>query len=206
LYPGKDKASSKLIILVPGLGTTRDAYPLDFISSLHDAVPDAMILAIDPKGHGKSSNLGSWRDFDYSLFLDMRNDITAAKPYIVSKYPTVKQIYVVGASMGSTSALLAGVKEKYITKVVMISPGIAFNNVDITAPGALDSYSQQLLVVASSGDSYSSNSAYEISSLTSKSQTTMKIYPGSAHGTDLFSGTKGDDTPLSNLLIDFLSK
>ena len=205
LYPS-NKTASKLIILVPGLGTSRDQYPQDFVSSLHDAVPDALILAIDPRGHGKSTNLGTWNNFDYSTFLNMRGDVIDAKPYILGKFPTVKQIYVVGASVGSTSALLAAAQEKYITKVAMVSPGIAFNNVDISAPGALDSYSQQLLVVASQGDTYSLNSAYEISSLTSPSQTTMKIYAGSAHGTALFDDTKGDKTPLSELLIEFLSK
>jgi pimeloyl-ACP methyl ester carboxylesterase len=167
-------------------------------------VPDALILAIDPKGHGKSTNLGTWRDFDQMLFLDMRSDIMYAKPYIVNKYPTVKKLYVVGASMGSTSALMAAAKEKSIIKVAMLSPGLAFNKIDITKPGGLDSYSQSLLVVASSGDAYSATSAAEIRSLTSETQTTYKIYAGSGHGTDLFESTKGDDTPVSVLLIDFL--
>jgi pimeloyl-ACP methyl ester carboxylesterase len=193
-----------LIVLVPGLGTTRDSYPQDFIVRLHDAIPDALILAIDQKGVGKSTNLGSWRDFDRSTFLDMRSDIIFVKPYIIEKYPNVKQIYVVGASMGSTAALMAGAKEKYITKIVMLSPGMSFNKVDITGDSGLNGYVQPLLAVASSGDAYSAQSASQILTLTSASQTQVKIYSGTAHGTELFSATEGDDTPVSSLIIDFL--
>ncbi len=206
LYPAVSKAPTTLVILVPGLGTTRDSYPVSFIESLHEALPNAMILAIDQKGVGKSANLGSWRDFDYSQFLDMRTDITSAKPYFVQRYPTMKQIYVVGASMGSTSALMAAAKEKWITKVAMISPGLSFNKVDITASGGLESYSQALLVTASSGDSYSAASAQQISQLTPESQPTLKIYPGNGHGTEMFVTTAGDDKPLQALLLEFLSK
>jgi pimeloyl-ACP methyl ester carboxylesterase len=206
LYPSQGRNPTILVVLVPGLGTTRDSYPQDFIVRLHDAMPDALILAIDPKGHGKSTNLGSWHDFDQALFLDMRSDLIYVKPYIVDRYPTVKNIYAVGASMGSTSALMAAVKEKYITKVAMLSPGMAFNKVDITSSDGLNKYMLPLLVVASYGDAYSAQSASQIYSLTSESQTTLKLYPGSAHGTALFEATKDDPTPVADLLIDFLKK
>ncbi len=201
LYPSIG-TPTKLIILIPGLGTPRDQYPQDFVLGLHDAVPDALILAIDPKGHGKSTNLGTWQDFTYPLFVDLHDDVTDGQAYVFSKFPTVNETYVVGASMGSTSAILAAGVDKNITKVAMVSPGIGFNNVDTTA--SVGNYSNPLLVIASSGDTYSLNSAYEISSM--KPQASMVIYPGSYHGTALFAGTQGENVTLSQLLIDFLSK
>ncbi len=201
LYPSID-TPTRLIILIPGLGTPRTQYPQDFILGLHDAVPDALILAIDPKGHGKSTNLGTWQDFTYPQFVDLHDDVIDGQSYAFSKFPSVNETYVVGASMGSTSAILAAGQDDHITKVAMVSPGIGFNNVDIT--GSVANYSQPLLVVASEGDAYSLNSAYEISSM--KPQASMAIYPGSFHGTALFDGTRGLNLTLSGLLIDFLSK
>jgi len=201
LYPSVG-TPTKLIILIPGLGTPRDQYPQDFILGLHDAVPDALILAIDPKGHGKSTNLGTWQDFAYPQFVALHDDVTDGQSYVFSKFPTVNETYVVGASMGSTSAILAAAQDSHITKVAMVSPGIGFNNVDIT--GSVANYSNPLLVVASSGDTYSLNSAYEISSMKPSAQ--MVVFPGSFHGTALFDGTQGQNTTLSQLLIDFLSK
>lgn len=204
LYDSAQSSPTKLIVLVPGLGTTRDSYPQDFIASLHDSIPDALILAIDPKGHGESTNLGSWRDFDTAQMKDMRYDVIDAKPPIVKMYPTVKQLFVVGASMGSTSAIMAAAKEKSITKVVMLSPGLDYNQVDITGDDGLDSYAMPILAVASSGDAYAAQSAAQIQSMTSDVQTTVKIYDGTAHGTDLFAATAGTAAPVSGLIIDFL--
>jgi esterase/lipase len=201
LYSAKEMPK-RMIVLVPGLGTTRDSYSQSFVVKLHDQMPDALVLAIDPRGHGKSTNLGDWRVMDTAAFQDMRTDIINSKKYIVDKYPAVKQLYVVGASMGSTAAITAGAKEKSITKVVMLSPGMEFNKVDITS--AISAYVQPLLVIASSGDAYSAQSAQQIVSMTSKSQTTLKIYPGSAHGTELFDATQGTDDPVDAVIIDFL--
>jgi len=203
LYSAKE-TPKRMIVLVPGLGTTRDSYSQSFIVRLHDQIPDALVLAIDPRGHGKSTNLGDWRSLDTAAFQDMRTDVMNSKKYIVEKYPTVKQLYVVGASMGSTAAIMAAAREKSITKVVMLSPGMAFNKIDISGSDGIGGYDQPLLVVASSGDAYSAQAAQQILDMTSESQTTLKIYPGSAHGTALFDATQGTDDPVDSVILDFL--
>ncbi|MEW6036421.1 MAG: alpha/beta fold hydrolase [Candidatus Micrarchaeota archaeon] len=199
LYESESKTPKKAIVLVPGLGETRDGYPQSFIAKLHDEFPDALVLAIDPRGHGKSTNIGSWQDFDTSEFKDMKTDILSIKAYLTPSYPAITELYVVGASMGSTSSILAAAQDKSITKVVMLSPGMDYNGVSIER--SVDDYAHPLLAVASSGDSYSVEAVNEMKSLTSESQLKTRIFPGSAHGTDIF---ESQGETLEDLAIDFL--
>lgn len=203
LYPSQSKTPTKAIILVPQLGKTRESYPVSFIESLHNHFPEAVVLAIDPRGHGKSTNLGNWQSFDTAAYKDMKTDILAARKNLFEpRYPNVEEYYVVGASIGSTSAINAAAQEKRITKVVMLSPGMMYKNVDIT--DSVEDYRHALLLVASSGDSYSVQAVNEIKTLSSGPETEIKIYAGSAHGTDLFDATKDSDDSLSAKIVEFL--
>jgi pimeloyl-ACP methyl ester carboxylesterase len=201
LYESINDEPTKVIMLLPMLGQTRSSYPQNLIEDIHESVPDAMVLAIDTRGHGESTNLGTWQNFDMAQYKDMRNDVLSAKSYFASKHPTVKEYYVVGASIGSTAAILAGAQDSDIVKIAMLSPGMEYKGVNIER--AADDYQKRLLIVAASGDSYSANSAMEINDL-SPSQKVLKIYGGSAHGTGLFDATEDDLEPLSDVLIDFL--
>lgn len=202
MYPAKNKANpTKSIILLHALGETRDSYPVSFIEKLHDGVPEAVIIAIDMRGHGESTDPKSWEQFSDFEFKGMQNDVTDAAIYVNDRYPTVDEHYVVGASIGSTAAILAGARETDIVKVAMISPGMEYRGISIES--AADDYLRPLLLVASSGDTYSEESIGEIESLSS-SLITKKIYSGSAHGTDLFAATANDAEPLDDVIIKFL--
>ncbi len=201
LYPSTT-VPMKLIILVPALDKTRDCYPQYFIQKLHDQIPDAAVLAIDSRGNGKSNDLGSWHSFDSFAFKDMKTDVLSAKTYFVEKYPTLKEYYVVGADMGSTAAILAGVQENLIVKIVMLSPGMSYENVSIQQP--LYDYHHALLAVATSGDSYPAQSVSSIQNLRNIPETSVKIYDGSADGADMFDSTQTSSTPLSDLIVNFL--
>ncbi|MFN7991344.1 MAG: alpha/beta hydrolase [Candidatus Micrarchaeia archaeon] len=188
LYPSQSKTPTRTIILAPMLGADRTSYPSGFIKKLHDQMPNAIVLAIDMRGNGKSTNLGSYRDFDTATYKDMRADIIGADKYLGANYPTVKAYYVVGASMGSTAALLAGAQFHKIEKVAMLSPGMDYQGVEIAK--SLPDYSQPLFVAATSGDAESVTAASQIASMGQPGQVTKEIYKGSsAHGTEMFDGT-----------------
>lgn len=199
LYPAVNKKNPTVgVILVPMLDHGRDSYPASFIEDLHDKIPGAVILAIDARGHGESTNLGTWDNFVLDDWIGMGTDVKQAKKYFKDKYPTADEYYVVGASIGSTAAILAAEQENDITKVAMLSPGIEYRGVNIE--DEVDNYVHPLFVAYTSGDAYSASSASQINSITS-AKTTVKSYSGSSHGTDMF-----DDTELSSDLIDFLKK
>ena len=204
VYPSKNPSPTKAIIFAHKLGADRSEWPESIIVRLHDEIPDAMIIAIDMRGHGKSTNMGTYKSFDMATFKDMKTDIISAKKYINPKYPTVSQLYVVGSSIGSTAAILAAQQEQSIDKVAMISPGMKYEGVDITR--AIEEYPQPLLVAAAGNDAESVQAVHAINSLSNEIQLTSKIYIASSHGAALIEETKTDAEPLSDLLVNFLKK
>lgn len=202
LYPSVNKVPTRAIVLVPQLGKTRDSYPAGFIESLHSKFPESIIIAIDPRGHGKSTNLGVYTSFDSAQFKDMKTDILSVKSYVEPNYPNIESYYVVGASIGSTAAILAGAQESKIHKIVMISPGMDYQDVSIER--ACEDYQHDVLAVASSGDSYSSQSASEMVSIRGTAHTLVKTYVGTSHGTDMFEDTEDAQVPLSAAITEFL--
>ena len=204
LYPSKIKPASKVIMLLPELGKTRDSYPLSFVSKLHENIPDAMVLAIDMRGQGESTNLGTWQSFDTATFKDMKTDVIAAQTYFGTNYPNVKQYYVVGASIGSSAAMLASAQNTKIVKIAMLSPGMSYQGMDIE--DAVKGYLLKLFIAVSTGDASSASAATTINSLCPSLHKTMKVYDGSAHGTDLFAATENDPEPLSDALVEFFKQ
>lgn len=204
LYDSQSKTPDRAIILLPMLGKARDSYPISFIERLHNDMPGSLILALDMRGHGKSTNIGTWNSFDSAAFMDMKTDVSSAMKYLEPKYPNVESFYVVGASIGSTAAIGAGAREDMVHRVVMISPGMAYRGVDITS--SVDKYKRPLMLISASGDSYSMDAIDEIESMAPASQLTTKIYPGSAHGTDLFADTDGEPDSLEIRIAEFLKK
>ncbi|MDD5172007.1 MAG: alpha/beta fold hydrolase [Candidatus ainarchaeum sp.] len=202
LYESESATPTKTIILVHEFDKDRSSWPISFIEKLHNQFPEAIVLAIDLRGHGKSTNLGTWADFDAAAYKDMKTDIISADKYIGAHYPDAEEYYVVGASLGSTAAILAGEQEKTIDKVVMISPGMEYKGVDITR--AAEDYSHDVMAVAANGDTYSANAVSEIDDLRNVEYTEVVIYPGSDHGTDLFAATAGGSEPLGDKIVEFL--
>jgi pimeloyl-ACP methyl ester carboxylesterase len=203
MYPPISKSADKALILVPMLGHDRSSYPADFIERLHNGLEDTIIVTIDPRGHGESTNIGTWEDFGKIEFMAMVNDVLDVKKTIVDSYPNVKDYYVVGASIGSTAAINAAGRDHDFLKVVMISPGWEYRGVEIE--DGVDDYNFPLLLVTASGDEYSANSVTLIESASS-SKVTTKTYPGSAHGTDLFDATESESEPLDDVIYFFLRK
>jgi len=202
LYESTSKTPTKAIVLLHGLGQTRDSYPIGFIETLHAQFSDAIIIVLDMRGHGKSTNIGTYQSFDTAAYKDMKTDILSVKEAVEPLYPNVETYYVVGSSMGSTAGLYAAAQDKSITKLVMISPGMEYQDVDITRP--CETYIHDILVVSASGDSYSESSADDILSIRGSTHTQVKKFSGSEHGTDLFDATEDESPSLSTAIVQFL--
>jgi len=202
LYPSVNKVPTRAILLLPQLGKTRDSYPASFIESLHAQFPESVVIALDMRGHGKSTNLGTYQGFDTAAYKDMKTDVLSVKEYVEPNYPDLESYYVVGASMGSTAAILAGAQESRIHKIVMISPGMEYQGVSIERP--CEDYQHDVLTVSSSGDSYSVQSASQIVSIRGTAHTVVKTYPGSSHGTDMFETTEDEPEPMTAAIVEFL--
>ena len=201
LYSSKASTPTKLILLLPMLDHTLEDYPQTLLWKLHEAIPDAIIMPIDMRGHGESVNQGTFDSFDSTGFLNMKNDVTSAKSYITRNYPSVNQVYVVGASIGSTAAINAAANDQSITKVVLLSPGVEYQEVNIQ--NSIRSYNKPLLFVVSREDSYSYSSVANLSALSPSTQKQVKIY-SVGHGTEIFGNEGNGEENLEDLITNFL--
>jgi len=62
LYHARNERPSTMIILLHMLDSTRADYD-EVVVPLHEALPDADILALDMRGHGESINKRTWEEF-----------------------------------------------------------------------------------------------------------------------------------------------
>lgn len=204
-YPSSGSSPTKAVILLHDVGQNRSAYPYYVIKKIHDSMPDTVIVTLDMQGNGQSVNIGTWDSFDTDAYRAMKTDvIDLGTKYIAPTHPSVKTYYVVGSGFGSTVALLTAIQEHRVTKIAMLSPGMEYKGVSIES--AIPDYTQEMLLVSSTGDGYSAQSVGQISSMANKLQVFKASYDGSAHGTALFDATESSNDKLSDDLISFLKQ
>ena len=185
IYYAKSGSPNTGIILIHQLGGNRSDYDT-LVPVLHKEMPNADIMAIDIRGHGKSTNIATYQKFklagDYRA---MVNDIRGAVDYLKFHRNMPDNFYLVGASIGSTAAINYAAEDSAVQRVVMLSPGMNYKGVEIKQP--LEDYRKRLLIVAAESDSSATDA--QIAYSASKSADIMKelkIYKGmSSHGTDM---------------------
>jgi alpha-beta hydrolase superfamily lysophospholipase len=189
LYPAKSQPPKTGVILLHQLGSNRSSYdPL--VPALHDCLPNADILAIDMRGQGQSTNIGKYTGFMAGDYRAMVNDIKAAKDYLAFFRHTPDNYYLVGASVGATAAMRYAAADASVQAVVMLSPGMNYQGVDMT--DALNKVRKRVYIAVAKDDGESaadSQAAYAESKAYVKD---IKIYEtiGAAHGTDMFNATE----------------
>ncbi|MEM4165745.1 MAG: alpha/beta hydrolase [Candidatus Bilamarchaeaceae archaeon] len=204
IYYSKTKDPQKAIVLLHQLGSDRNDYA-SLIPPLQEAFPEYDIIALDLRGHGKSTNLGSYSNFGSGDYKAMKNDVEGLKTYLGVERPTIKEFYLVGSSIGSSVALDYAANSGFVKKVIMISPGIAYKNYNIKE--AAKDYMYGLYLVAAEEDDYSAQSAEEIYHLSPSDSKVLKIYYNmGAHGMELSEKTKNESEPLNTLIIKWIGK
>ncbi|NYZ77211.1 alpha/beta fold hydrolase [Candidatus Micrarchaeota archaeon] len=203
-YSGSDQYSrpTKAIVLIPELGKERSSYD-ELVPLLHNAISGADIIALDMRGHGKSTNLGTYQAFQTGDFRASKNDLKALRDYLGVSRPSITTYYIVGTSMGSSIAMDYAASHDEVAKLVMISPGTAYRDFDINEYA--QAYLHELYITAASEDSYSMASANTINAESPSDTKVLKIYYSiSDHGTELFDATKDKEQPLLPLVADWL--
>lgn len=135
-------------------------------------------LTVDMRGHGES---GGKQGFTPILDTDVDTSLAwlMAQPNI-----DVTKIGIAGASVGANLALRAGAAHPEVKSVALLSPGLAYWKID--TPDALTAYGRRpILLIASDKDKYSADSIKTLGAQASGPQH-LKLYSGTAHGTELF--------------------
>ncbi len=148
------------------------------------------VLTFDFRGFGKSNGE---KEFD-----QLDTDLAAAYRY-VSEQLGVRTIFLVGASMGGTASLVEAGRLP-VAGVVSISSPAQFETLD--ALRAVQSGVIPRLFIASEDDVPAARSQEQLWANAADPKE-RQVYPGSAHGTDLFQGDQRFE--VEQRIIDFLS-
>ncbi len=95
---------------------------------------------------------------------------------------------LVGASIGANLALSYAQGDPQIQAIVLLSPGEAYKGLKIL-PVMKDYRRRPVLILAAEGDSHSAATARKLKRA-ARDYCEVRIYPGTAHGTDLLAAAR----------------
>jgi len=147
-------------------------------------------LAIDLRGHGRSTRGTGGRTLDYRLFTEREHqaktiDVEAAAAWLEREHGFGKsRLAAVGASIGANLAIAFAAAHPEIPAAAALSPGLDYRGV--TTPDKVRNFgpAQGLFLAASEEDELSFRTGRELVRL--KPDAVLKEYRGAGHGTAMF--------------------
>ncbi len=165
------------------------------------------VFAIDGRGFGESVKTTDGKDISAertdAVVESMKKDVENAFLTLRDQNNVdTKRIGVVGASYGSSLALLLAAQNPEVKAVVLLSPGLNYFGNMPTEPAIQKLGDRALLMVAAEDDKESADSVRKLKEAGGNEKYEVKIYPKGGHGTNLFAAKVG----LEKVLEDFLKK
>jgi fermentation-respiration switch protein FrsA (DUF1100 family) len=148
------------------------------------------VLAFDFRGYGGSSGN---KDIDL-----INRDVIGAIEFVRKR--GAQKVVLVGASMGGTASLVAAA-EQSVDGVATLSAPLAFKGLDASKVIGAISATKLFLV---SKDDPNSDDAENMLRGSHDPTADIRIFPGSDHGTNMLSGSKGEE--VKKMLFDFIDK
>jgi dipeptidyl aminopeptidase/acylaminoacyl peptidase len=196
------KANSPAVLLLHQWQSTRKSFD-EFAKQLQ--AKGFGVLAIDGRGFGESVKTTDGKTVSSSRTDDavkeMKIDVDKAFNFLKQqKNVDATRVGIVGASYGSSLALIYAAENKQVKAVALLSPGINyFGNMPIE-PAAKTFGNRPLLLVAADDDKESAETVKKLKQ--SGENYELQIYPKGGHGTNLFGAKVG----LEDLLEKFLTR
>jgi dienelactone hydrolase len=198
------KANSPAVLLLHQWGSNRKTYD-EFAKRLQKQ--GLGVMAIDGRGFGESVRTTDGQtvgtDRGDETVKGMKADVDNAFQFLAKqKNVDAVRIGIVGASYGSSLAMIYGAENKDVKAVALLSPGLNyFGNLPIEE--SVKNYGDRpLLLVAADDDQNSAETVKKLKESTPDPKYEMQIYRKGGHGTGLFAANIG----LEDLLEKFLTK
>jgi dienelactone hydrolase len=196
------KANSPAVLLLHQWQSTRKSFD-SFAEQLQ--AKGFGVLAIDGRGFGESVKTTDGKTVSPSRTDDavkaMKIDVDNAFQFLANrKNVDAARVGIVGASYGSSLALIYAAENKQVKAVALLSPGINYFGNMPTEPAAKGFGDRPLLLVAAEDDKESAETVKKLRQFNEEYE--MQIYSKGGHGTNLFAAKVG----LENLLEKFLEK
>ena len=198
------KPNSPAVLLLHQFGSDRHSYD-DFAKQLQ--AKGFGVLAIDGRGFGESTKTSDGKTVAVSrsdeAVKGMNADVAVAFEYLTKqKNVDRERIGIIGASYGSSLALIYGAKNRAVKAAALLSPGVNYFGNMPTEPAVRSYGDRPLLLVAADDDSESAESVKKLKTVGGNDKYEVKIYQKGGHGTGLFKARVG----LEDLLEQFLTK
>ena len=186
-YLTAPKPNSPALLLLHQWQSDRHSYD-DFAKQMHEK--GFAVLSIDGRGFGEStrkadgSTIAAGRsDADVKAML---GDVDAAFNYLAKQQNVdASKIGIVGASYGSSLAIIYAAGHPNVAVVALLSPGLDYFGNMPTEPAVKKYGDRPLLLVAANDDADSADAVKKLAD-ESKTKYQTKIYDKGGHGTALF--------------------
>lgn len=173
------------------------------------------VLSIDGRGFGESNKKadGSEIKVDLDKGIDPKlllGDANSAIEFL-SKQDNVdaNKIGIIGASYGSSVAIMYAADHPKIAAVVLLSPGVNYFNNLPTVPAIKKYGDRPILLVAAEDDKDSAADVHKLKEASTGPNTEVVVYGDGGHGTAIFAHKDADNNaahPLADLMQKFLDK
>ena len=165
------------------------------------------VLAIDGRGFGESVKTADGKavgpERSDAAVKAMLGDVGAAVDFLAkAKSVDPNRIGIVGASYGSSLALIYAADDPKIKAVALLSPGLNYFGNMQTEPAVKKYGDRPLLLVAAEDDKESADAVRKLKADGSNAKYQTQVYLQGGHGTGLFTATVG----LDDLLEQFLTR
>ena len=183
-YPGRK--GMPVILLMHKLGSDRS----EFAGLARElSARGYNVAAYDARGHGESTQHGGRREtfesFSDRDFENMTIDEGAVLGYL-RRNGAEKDVPVglVGASIQSSTGLIYAAKHPEVKALVMLSPGLAYHNIDTTLP--MKEYGKRPVFIAASREDTASYEAVGVLSRLAEGPKKVVILSDAGHGAQMF--------------------
>ena len=165
------------------------------------------VLAIDGRGFGESVKTIDDKTIEPSRTNEtveaMKADVENAFDFLAKQDNVdAERIGIVGASYGSSLALIYAAENPKVKAVALLSPGLNYFDNMPTTPAIKKYGDRPLLLVAAEDDKESAAAVRKLKSAVKNEKYEDKIFEKGGHGTGIFEANVG----LRNLLEEFLTK
>ncbi|HTK26191.1 MAG TPA: alpha/beta fold hydrolase [Pyrinomonadaceae bacterium] len=191
------RANSPAVLLLHQWQSDRHSYD-DFAKRLQ--AKGFNVLSIDGRGFGESVKTVDGKpvapDRTDATVKGMLGDVGAAFDFL-SKQKNVdpSRVGIVGASYGSSLAIIYAADNPKVKAVALLSPGLNYFGNMATEPAVRKYGDRDLFVVASKGDTESAEAAENFEKIGNTRYGFMILPVGSLHGTEMFKYRDKTDGP-----------
>jgi dienelactone hydrolase len=168
------------------------------------------VLAIDGRGFGEST-----KKADESLVTAGRSiadvqamlgDVGAAIEFLKKKNVDATKIGIVGASYGSSLAIIYAADHSDIRAAALLSPGLNYFGNMPTEPAIKKYGDRPLLMIAAEDDKESADAVRELKKAGANDKYQAQIFPNGGHGTGIFQANVGLEDALEKFFAVSLQR